>query len=257
MQSKRGEFHRVVRAKEANVALRSEFRETRLVGEKLRVVHCREALKKPDPRRWMLSGGDARAVVVGVATVKEPPIVTLNRDAAVAARVAVQRDEEDFGRKPAKRSNAGKAVPRLAFGLVAFPSRLVRPLHGAKSLSREKVGRIDGGLLFTLKKMNRRVRKVGETARVIDVQVCEHNMPDVFRRIAERPELMQRGVGELKLRLKEPAKRTETRFGRRDVVRAKAGIDEDEPLAGFDEQAVTHHFACLEVTALAVDQPST
>ena len=73
--------------------------------------------------------------------------------------------------------------------------------------------------------------------------------------MAERPDLFDRRVGLARLRAEQRVEDRAELARVAHVVEAEAGVDQDEPVAALDEQAVADDPRLAERAALAGDQP--
>ncbi|BBA89011.1 hypothetical protein NJB18091_50290 [Mycobacterium marinum] len=85
--------------------------------------------------------------------------------------------------------------------------------------------------------MDLSVREVGQPADVVEVEVGQHDMANVGRPVAKALDLVHRSFVLQQGRPKEVTKRAQpARI--KTVLYPKAGVDQDQPVAGLDEQDV-------------------
>lgn len=88
--------------------------------------------------------------------------------------------------------------------------------------------------------MDHRLGKVGQTAGMVEIQMGQHNMPNVFGSEAQLPDLGQRRIPLLELDIVEYGKKTtQPPMGMKNIAGAKTGVNQHQPvIIRFDQQAV-------------------
>ncbi len=156
--------------------------------------------------------------------------------------MAAQGDEQDLRRQVLELTHRVEAEPALTRRVVGPPLAhrvdLDRPVafahHEAAALGAEGVvlhaGEVDLGL-----------RKILDPARVVEVQVGDHDVADVPRRMAERLHLAQRCLTLVQADVqhgREGAAEPRKRSGH--VLQAIAGVDQHQARGvGLDQQTMT------------------
>ena len=88
--------------------------------------------------------------------------------------------------------------------------------------------------------MDRRPGEILDAAGVVEIEMRHDDVPHVARREAESLDLPDRGQPRVEADVVEhDEERADAPIGVAHVLQAEAGIDEDEPLVGLEEQAVT------------------
>src|SRR5690554_3724912 len=155
----------------------------------------------------------------------------------MAAGMAGQGGHEDLRRKPVERPDAVEAEPGLAAARVGPPVPHIVPLTGAVAARcNEAPPLFLSRLALGLHDVNAGVGEVLNPARVVEVQVGEHDVAYVARGIAKRLYLVQRRLLHPETDVEQGAEEaTETRVGIAHVLNAIAGIDEHQTFVGFNE----------------------
>ena len=171
--------------------------------------------------------------------------VSLDRDARVAARVTGQWDEENLRWQAFQPAHRFEAKPPLAVGAILSPPGIMLSLRASVAVSlRELPGRERG---FELGPVNvdEGVRKIGEAARVIQVQVSDHDVPDVPGRKTQGSDSRERGFCGIQPRVHDLQKGPSQALPViREIRRAESGINKDQPGPGrLDQQAVADQMA--------------
>jgi hypothetical protein len=194
---------------------------------------------------------------VRVTGVQQPPVAGVDRDGGVPPRCAGERDEQDLRRQAAEVADRLEAEPPLAAGpAVRRPGRIVCPLVGPVPPALAPRRRVHRGLVLAGVDVHGRPREVADPADVVEVEVGQHDVPDLLRPVPEPGDLADRGLVGVEPRVGEPDEPLPSEpAGSRRSARAQPAVDEDEPVAGLDQQAVADHRAALEQPAGAVDQP--
>jgi len=162
-----------------------------------------------------------------------------DRDALVAAAVAVHRDEYDV---VAERPHRSEPEPVVATVAVLDPRRSVRPLRRqvAAAFGQPRVlRRVELGGTH----VHPRPREVREPTRVVEVEMGEHDVGDVVGVMPEGANLGDGGLGGREHRPGQgsPAGAEPPRVGQ--VLGAQPRVDEQQPVGPLHQQAVRHHAA--------------
>ena len=178
----------------------AELAQALLVGDARRLVDIDQRFKQPDPHRRDAAAGRGLGMVeVGVAAMEEPARVRPDRDAAMAARMAGQGDQQHVVAGPRQRPDAGEAEPVVAVRLDRVPmrDRVELRLPVARALP---PGRILGGAQLGRMDMDGRIGKVDEAPGVVEVEVGRHDVAHVADAEAEVGDLAQRRLRDLEPR---------------------------------------------------------
>ncbi len=118
-------------------------------------------------------------------------------DRAVASGVTAEGHEQDLRVQPVQRPDRVEAEPGVALGFrIRHPVRAVRPLGGAvaDAVLGVGAGRRHRGAVFGLGQVDLGPGEVGQTSRVVEVEVAEHDVPYALRPEAQPGHLVQRGL---------------------------------------------------------------
>ena len=150
-----------------------------------------------------------------------------------------------------------EAAPCIAVLRVDLPLRPVRPMFAQVALALcEARTRHRGGVLARVQ-VDLRVRKVGQAACVIEIEVRDDDVAQIRGRKAERLDLRERGLRAIERRADEPAEHRRQLRAALDVARAEPGVDEHEPVArGFDQQTMRDHPAATQADTLPHQAPA-
>ncbi len=210
-----------------------ERTEARLVREPELVVEGEATLEKCEAERDPRHRLHLEVTEVRVACVQNPATLRPNRDTGLTGRVTGERDQEHVVARVGERAHRFEPVPALAACLVGLPLRsvlelrlAVAPVLGAQ--------RIELGL----EHVHGRVRKVGQTAGVVDVEVGRHEVPDVALPEPERFDARDRGVRRVERWPTDEVELEAEPLRIEHVLRADAGVDEQEPVARLDHEDV-------------------
>ncbi len=209
--------------------------------------------KKRRPGGQLGGSGDLAVVEVGVAAVQQPAVAGLDRDAGVAARVADQRDQQHLGAEVGKDPHALEAEPLVALDLVPDPARVVLPVD-AEVAGAVAQARVEGGVELAAEDVDLGLGEVGQAAGVVGVEVGGDDLAHVGGVEAEALTCSSAVSSIVGLRVHQREDGPEL-FRVARVLGAEAGVDQDQPVVGLDQQAVADAPARLEQAALAVDQP--
>lgn len=165
--------------------------------------------------------------VVGIPDVQQPPVLALDRHAAMTERVAEQGNQQHFG---------GEAdVDRTSFHPEPLPDGTARslPLGTVSELFRNipPMAARDVDMLL-LGDMDMSIREVCQTAGVVRVAMGQEDVPHISRRKADRfdPTNGRIRLVELKPRQIDEGL-PQSPDGIANILKADAGIYEREPFA--------------------------
>ncbi len=157
-----------------------------LVGVAQLVVLRGDRLERAQRRRAGARRGLLTGVEVGIAGVQQPATIgAAYGHGHVASAVPVQRHQHDV---VPQRGDRGEAEPLVAGRAVADPLRTVRPLGRDVATLLHERRRVERRLELGLVDVHARLGEVAEPARVVEVHVGEHDVGDVGRVQAERPD---------------------------------------------------------------------
>src|SRR3954465_9514118 len=236
------ELDRVVAAEDLHFAavLRAQRSQAVLVPEPRATVLFHQTLIEPQPWRAARPRIHLCVPEIGVRRLQHPAAITSHRDAGVTHRVADQRDEQDVFGEALQPSHAVEAEPRLAFtGPVRAPVGPRTPLLRTAPPAGEHRSPPLRRLLLGEEHVHGGARKVVEAARMIEVEVRQHDVAYVARVEAEPLDLADRRHLLAEFRSEEREEELAQAFARaRAVAQPEAGIDEHQFVCRFDEQAV-------------------
>jgi hypothetical protein len=178
---------------------------------------------------------DVAGVEDRVARVHDDPVGGLDGDGRVPAGVAGHGHEHDAGQhlvpgEPVAPLVAAACVQHEAGAVL----ELLRPVAGAV----EQVGVGDGGGVLVGGGVHGGVGEVGESARVVEVEVGEHDVGDVGRIEPAGAQLVQDGAVGVAIGSQQVADGPEPARGVGDVGGAEAGVDEDKSVVGVQQEDV-------------------
>ncbi len=202
-------------------------------------------------------GLDLSVVKIRVATVKQPAAPALNRHARMPAGMAVQWNEENLGWQANKVAHRVKTEPRLPRRFVELPLGSVRPLRLAVALSLLGASMF-GAVFFALHQMNHGPREIAHAARVVQVEVGEHDVTNVLGVKPMLLHLANRGFAGVELGSNHGNEESPDSLPRvHHVGRAESGIDQHHTGVRLDQKAVAHKLAGLKERTGAVYQSAT
>ncbi len=183
---------------------------------------------------------------IRVARVNEPlgrPARDANRDGGMASRVPDERDEHHVVGDDA---HAAKPLPRIPRIFVKHPLRSVREVRAAVTSPLVQRPRSHRRFVLAAMDVDFGIRKVGQPAGVIDVEVRHDEVAHVLRLEAERCDLPERRTLREKLRTEPSQKdRTEATDRVAQIRVADAGVDQHEAVAcGLDQERVRDDVRC-------------
>src|SRR3984957_18096899 len=161
-----------------------------------------------------------------------------------------ERDHRDLALEAVNQLDPLKAIPRLSRFGVLGPAWPVIPLPEAISQSggeRPAAHHIQFGRVH----VDLCVRKVGEPACMVQVEVGHEDMAHVARVVAKPSDLRERRLSRVQARGQQKPCRPKASW-RRNVSCAKAGVYEDQPGGVLDE-----YTAGDKVPWVAIDQPQS
>jgi len=178
---------------------------------------------------------------IGVAAVQQPAVADPDRDAAMAARMAGKGNEENVASGARQRPHAGEAVPIFSVGFDRRPFRHAGKLDSAVAVALDQRRRVQRRLEFGRVDMHARPWKVGEAARVIEVEMGRHDVAHVGDAETEIRDLPQRRLRDLEPRAGQGVEQESqaTRVG--DILHAESAVDKDEPVVTLDQKAMAAH----------------
>ena len=250
----------IVRADDVDLAsvIATQLAQPLLIAEACRPVLLHQPLIEPQPRRAArVLGIELVVIEVRVTGEEEPAIVPAHRDPGVTVRVAGERHQQDLRRYALELAHGVEPEPALSAGEpVRGPAFVRAPLLRAEPLAIEPAALLDRILDLAAHQMNARFWKIVEPARVIEIEVREHDVPDVACSIAESLDLADRRqlfseVG-IEQTQKEP---TQPLRGSRDIEQAETGIEQHQLGPELDEHASAGELAA-QSTRAAVHQPT-
>ena len=179
-----------------------------------------------------------------VGGLEEPSAGVADGDAAVAQRVPVQRDEIHL--RLEWQADGVESQPVDGGRVVEHPTRAVREVGGIVC-QRAPAPAVDQCIVLAAVEVDLGVREVGQAAGVVEVQVGEDDVLDGLGGIAQPGYLMTCREGWVALHAEGEAEAAHHARGRRVIVDAEAGVDEDEAVVGLDEQAGRGHMPARHV----------
>ena len=178
-------------------------------------------------------------------------------DARVAVGVTEERHEEDVFGRTFEPAHVVEALPPLAAALVRDPLRPVRDLCLLVAMVIHQPAKLADGFPLAGVEMHFRVRKIGETARVIAVEVRDRDVSHVLAREPERLDLPQYRLLFAWLVASDELKRAAEALVRQThVVEPEARVDDDEAVARLEHEAVADHRRSFEPAPSAGDAPA-
>jgi len=124
-------------------------------------------------------------VVEGVPAVQYPAVTGFDSDRGVAAGVAWHGDEHDAGVDVVEWLCGGESSPRFPAGTVLGQARSMRPLRMAVAQLFTGRRSVNGSQGFGGGEVDLRMREVGDSSDVVEVEVSDDDMADVVRSEAE------------------------------------------------------------------------
>jgi hypothetical protein len=158
-------------------------------------------------------------------------------DPLVAAAVPDQRHQDHVVAQGSHRAEPEPVVPTLA---VLHPGRSVRPLGGEVAAALRETRVLRGVQLGPLH-VHVGVREVGQPARVVLIEVGQHDVGDVADIVPQRADLSGGGLRPREHRADERQPGRTEPPGVGDVVGAESGVHQQQPVAALDQQAVRDH----------------
>ena len=132
-------------------------------------------------------------VIEGVADVQHPPLTRIHGDCGVPAAMSGKADHHDTCCKVGQFLRSGKPAPRFALRGVVFDDcglvcalswPIPRSLHQrVRALNRKSFPACD---------VDTGPREVGEATSVVGIEVCEHDVTNVFGFETEIPNVVDR-----------------------------------------------------------------
>jgi len=183
---------------------------------------------------------------------QQPAVAAVDGDAGMATGVPDQRHQRQLDIEPRQDPHALESEPLVAaVGVMGHPLRTVLPVDAriAKTLVDAWVKR---GRKLGCKDVDLGRGEVGEAPGVVGVEVGGDDVANVAGREAEPLELLQRRRLDLRPSAHKALDAESPRILR--VLDPEAGVDEDQPFAGLDRQAVADDQATVQQAAVAVDQ---
>jgi hypothetical protein len=196
-------------------------------------------------------------IKVRIARIKQPSLWATNRYPGMSERVTDQWNHEHVGPDTGKIADAIESVPCLSD---TRPMRLPGvprdpPLLGAVTHAVEHGLLCDRRADLFREKVHRRMRKIIEPARVVEVEMGEDDVADVPGLKAEPLDLSNGGVALPQLGCVERQKKPAQSIGRiAHVAQAITGVDEDERMALLEQKAVRCETAAKRVLREAVHE---
>ena len=187
------------------------------------------------------------AVEVGVAAVQEPAVAVADRDPGVAARVADERDQQDLrARRRGARGCSRSPSSASPSDLVGDPLRAVREMAlriaGASRSDGFSAASFSGAKTWTSGRGSRGARRRGRGRGGCRRSGGRRRGRGRGSRICCDRGLAGVGLGAEGGRERNP----EPPVGVGGVVGAEAGVDQDQRVAGLDQQAVADHVGAVK-----------
>jgi hypothetical protein len=176
----------------------------------------------------------------GVAAVQYPAVAGVDRHAGVTAGVAGQRDQRDARRYLRELLCRGESAPLLTVRGVLDDLGAVRPQDRAEAepfttrRGPQRAERLCGGDVYL------GLGKVAYAADMVAVEVRDDDVAHVVAVKAELLDLMYGGLLTFEHRADEVSGRSHPTGGVVAVLRAEAGVDQNQTVAGLDQQHVAY-----------------
>jgi hypothetical protein len=169
----------------------------------------------------------------------------LDGNACMAPGVPRQRYKENLRRQAVEAAHRAEAVPGLPARFVPLPLRHILPLLRPIAPPRDETPPPPlGGIQFRRHHMHDGVGEVLEAAGMIEVEMGEHDVTHILRPKAKLLDAPKRGLLRIKLDIEQvDIKPAQAWVWLTGVFQPEAGIDQNQPAIGFDEQAMTHESA--------------
>ena len=178
------------------------------------LVDIDDRLEPPQAQRRAAScGRDLRMVEIGVAAMQQPAVSGPHGDAAMAAGVAGEGDQQNVLAGAWQRPHAGEAEPVLAVRFDRRPFRHAGELRGAVSIAFHQRRRVHRCSELGREHMHARAGKVGKAARVIEVEMGRHDVTDVGDAETQIRDLAKRRLRDLEPRARRDAEHNPSRLG--------------------------------------------
>ncbi|KZM75701.1 hypothetical protein AWN90_20360 [Nocardia terpenica] len=160
----------------------------------------------------------------------------------MTAGVAGEGDGQDRRRQAMQWMHIVESEPAPSVEIVRDPEGVMGELSTDVTATFDRGRGMTGGDQFGSTDMNVRIRKVSYTASVVQVEVRQHDMPDIVGAVTEFDDLPGGGFGDVESRPQQcPQKRAYCRTSTSRIVGSQTCIDEDEFGPGVDEQTMSHH----------------
>lgn len=201
---------------------------------------------------------DLSILEIGIAGIEKPTTAVFKHgNAGMAPGMPCQRDEKDFGREALKIAYGVETKPRLATAQrVERPVRCIVPLLGTIAFARHERTALAfvGDLLLACGDVYACVGEILNTACVIEIEMCDDDVPDVAWIEAKPTDLRNRGFLGSQLRPVQRDKEAGEAIARSsDILRAIARIDEHQAIIGLDQKAVAYQVSG-DPGAVAIEQ---
>ena len=193
---------------------------------------------------------------IGVAAMEQPIVRSPDGDAAMAARMSGQRDQQHLVACPGNRAHGRKAKPGFALFLDRRPFLDRGDLRLAIAVSLAKGRPVRGGAKLGGENVDRGAGEIAYSARVVEVEVGRHDVANVAWAVAQIRDLPERRLGDVEPwphhrveQVSEPPRLV-------DVLDPEPGVDQDQSVVALDQEAVAAHGRRRQRAAGAAEQPS-
>jgi hypothetical protein len=233
-----------VAAEDAHVAAAAvgQRPEPFLVVEARRPVLFHEPLIGGEARRAGGLGVHLAPVEIGVARIEQPPVGRVDGHARMAGGMARQGDHEDLGRQSGQAAHRVEPEPALAAPVVEAPVAHLVPLLGTIAPPPDEAVAALRGFRLRLQHVHGGLGEILQAARMVEIQMGQHDVAHVPGREAPGRHLRQGGVAVLEpdpVHVDEERAQAPVRV--LHVPGAEAGIHQDEAArVRLHQQAVAH-----------------
>ena len=253
----RGEICHVVRADELHFAERKarEFSQARLIGASLRAVELHQRLEPAHAfRRGAAVRLDFGVMKIGVAAMEQPIVRTLDRDAAMPARMAGQRHQQHLVARSGNGAHGRKAKPGFALFLDRSPFLDRGDLHLAIAVSLAKVDRCEAARsspakTWTAASGKSQIPPAWSRSRWVGTmwRTSLGRKPISATCLSAVSATSSRGRADCVEQESEPPRLV-------DILDPEPGIDQDQAVIALDQQAVAAHGRGRQRAAGAAEQ---